>query len=286
MTAALNTIKITMRTMSRVSPRLAGRCAIALFSTPMRQARVRPEEREVLDAAQTETIDVMGHRVATYRWGDGSRPVLLLHGWESRASRYAPFVSELLAKGFSPITFDAPGHGETTGRFAHILEYRAIASQLQDRYGVFEAVVAHSLGALYVFHALRTGVATRRLVAISGPCDYGYPVERFNEQFQLSSRARDDFRGRIERFFQPEEDIWERFSPCYEPSSLPIPILLIHDRNDRVIAYEQGELLAAAYGTRARLVTTQGLGHHRILFAPEVIRQVVDFVASSDPGTH
>ncbi|MEV0901806.1 alpha/beta hydrolase [Actinoplanes sp. NPDC049802] len=285
MTAALTTIKFTMRTLSAVSPRLAGRFALTLFSTPMRKARVRPEEHEALGSAQRETIDVMGHRVATYRWGDGSRPVLLLHGWESRASRWAPFVPELLAKGFSPIAFDAPGHGETTGKFAHLLEYRAIATRLQERYGVFEAVVAHSLGALYVYHALRTGVATRRLAAISGPCHYGYPVETFSAEFRLSPRAEADFRGRIERFFHPERDIWERFSPGYQPGSLDFPILLVHDRKDRVIAYRQAELLAEAYGAGARLITTEGLGHHRIMVAPDVIRHVIEFVTGADQGS-
>jgi hypothetical protein len=33
---------------------------------------------------------VGGKRAVTYTWGDGDRPVLLVHGWESRASRSAP----------------------------------------------------------------------------------------------------------------------------------------------------------------------------------------------------
>lgn len=282
MKAALRMIRFALRILSLVSPRLAGKLALLLFSMPTRHPGVRPGERDLVDAAHRETIAVLGHRVATYRWGDGTRPVLLLHGWESRGSRYAPFVSELLARGYSPITFDAPGHGETTGRYAHILEYRAIATELQDRYGAFEAVIAHSLGALYVFHALRTGVTTKRLVTISGPAEFSYPAEMFSDQLRLSPRVRADLRRRMERFFTPEPNIWERFSPAYEPSTLQIPMLIIHDENDPVIAYAQGKMLAAAYGPpRARLVTTRGLGHHRILSAPAVVRQVIDFVVDT-----
>jgi hypothetical protein len=40
----------------------------------------------------------------------------------------------------------------------------------------------------------------------------------------------------------------------------------------------QARRIAAAYAGRARLVTTRGLGHRRILGDPEVVETVLDFV--------
>ncbi len=58
---------------------------------------------------------------------------------------------------------------------------------------------------------------------------------------------------------------------------LDIPALIIHDRNDDVIPYLSGAAIARAWKS-ARLMTTRGLGHRRILQSPEVIKEVVDFI--------
>src|SRR3954454_5387191 len=93
------------------APRLAGRAAYELFRSTRGRAPIRPEEAEVDRRATLHYLVVNGRDVATYRWGDGARPVLLVHGWQSRASRFAALVTALLEHGYSPVSYDAPGHG-------------------------------------------------------------------------------------------------------------------------------------------------------------------------------
>ena len=76
---------------------------------------MREPERAIHDLARTSSITVNDKRVAVYAWGDGGRPVLLVHGWQSRAARFASFVRPLIDRGFSPISFDAPANGDSTG---------------------------------------------------------------------------------------------------------------------------------------------------------------------------
>src|SRR3569833_3588632 len=89
--------------------------AYDLFTHPLRRAPVRPEEQEVHDRAVRSTLPVDGKRVAVYTWGDGSRPVLLLHGYEGRSSNFARLVPALLAQGYSPVANDTFGHGASEG---------------------------------------------------------------------------------------------------------------------------------------------------------------------------
>jgi pimeloyl-ACP methyl ester carboxylesterase len=271
---------------SLASPRLAGRLAFGLFAYPGPRARVRGSEQSVHDRAEVEPLPVAGERVVSYRWGDGSRPVLLVHGWGGRGSRFAALVPALQANGFSAITFDAPGHGESSGRSTHILGLEAIIHRLSERYGRFEAVIGHSFGVLPVFKALRSGVAAGRVVAISGPSDLGYLPEKFAEQLGLGRRVRADLRRRMERFFASEPNIWETFSAPYQSSALQLPILIVHDQDDPVVDPDQAHRLAEAYAPWARLVTTRGVGHHRILATPEVIDQIVDLLNREDPAGH
>jgi pimeloyl-ACP methyl ester carboxylesterase len=273
-------IGATLNFLSRIVPGLAGRWTFALFCHS-RLSKMRDSERETHGEAVAETLAVNGNRVVTYRWGNGEHPVLLLHGWESRSSRYAGFVHALRERGLSAISFDAPGHGDSEGS-ATILEYYAIIRQLYERYGRFQAIVAHSFGVPCAFLAVRRGVETDRLVALSGPCDFSYLTEKFCGQLGLRPALHDDLRRRTEEFFAPEEtDIWNRFSVSYDPSQIQIPVLVIHDEDDDMVALEQGRKIAAAYAPQATIVITKGLGHRRILSDDGVIATVADFVLES-----
>jgi pimeloyl-ACP methyl ester carboxylesterase len=55
-----------------------------------------------------------------------------------------------------------------------------------------------------------------------------------------------------------------------------IPVLIVHDTDDREVPYADGPRLSQLLG--ARLLTTNGLGHRRILYAPEVVSAIVEFI--------
>ena len=61
-----------------------------------------------------------------------------------------------------------------------------------------------------------------------------------------------------------------------------IPGLVVHDRDDRRAPWQEGRTVAEAWNrsTGARLVTTIGLGHHRLARDPGVIGEVVAFIRS------
>jgi pimeloyl-ACP methyl ester carboxylesterase len=266
-----------------LSPRLAGKGALRLFRNPRGRGGLRPAERELMERAEVGEVEVHGSTVRTYRWGGGERPVLLVHGWESRASRLSAFAEALLERGYSPVAFDAPGHGESTGRTTTVLEYREVIAHLHAEYGDFEAVVAHSLGAVAAFLALRQGVRAGRVCTIGGVVDFDYVVEAFCGGLGLRERVRAELRGRIEReLFPGEPDIWNRFSVVHEPERVRVPILVLQDDEDRLVRPEQARRIVRAYPQQARLVTTSGLGHRRILGDPGVVGGVVDFV-TADP---
>lgn len=284
---AMTAVRTALNGASYVAPRLAGGAAFRLFRNPRGRSRLRPDERPLTDRAEVGEIVVGGGKAVSYRWGTGARPVLLVHGWESRGSRFAPLISELLDLGLSPVTFDAPGHGDATGETMTIVDLRDIITELDARHGPFEMVVAHSLGVTATFLALREGgagqlrpVRTERLVAISGVPDFAYLVDRFCERLGLRARLNAELRSRVEQeLFPGEEDIWSRFSvPRTVPEAGPASVLVVHDADDDMVDPACSRALADALGDRAELVVTSGLGHRRIIGDPQVTACVRDFV--------
>ena len=271
---------VALNTLSRVSGRLAGARTFALFQSPLVRSAARATERDLFDTAHQERITVRGQSVATYRWGEGERPVLLVHGWQSRASRLAGFVTALRERGYSVVTFDLAAHGESDGERATILDYRDTITALHERHGPFTALIAHSIGALGSLYALTHGVRTERIVTLSGVCDFTYLVDEFSTALKLRPQLKARLYDEIERRVFPELPADRMpFSATHAVEHTAAPLLVIHDEGDTRIAPSQGRRIADAFGERAQLVTTKGLGHRRILGDREVIHTVVDFVA-------
>jgi pimeloyl-ACP methyl ester carboxylesterase len=55
-------------------------------------------------------------------------------------------------------------------------------------------------------------------------------------------------------------------------------MLLFHDINDELVPYESSQNLVKIW-KEAKLVTTQGLGHRRLLWNSDVHQQIVNFFA-------
>jgi pimeloyl-ACP methyl ester carboxylesterase len=268
-------VSVGLQTIGALSPRLGGRLAFALWRRPLARGQVREAEGAVHAAARVEIVD----GVVTYAWGDGRRPVLLVHGWRSRASRYAGFITRLLELGYSPVSYDAPGHGDSAGPIVSILGHQRIIRRLEERHGPFEGVIAHSLGVPFALYAVREGVAAQRLVMISGVADFGYLADAFCAELGLGPKINQHLRRSIERgYFEGDSQIWTRFSVAAGKTAL----LVVHNDEDDVVDPAQARVLLRNYGPLAHFHPTTGLGHRRILSDPAVITEAVAFLQDSD----
>ncbi|MFB6887916.1 alpha/beta hydrolase [Kitasatospora sp. NPDC056327] len=282
MDPAVALIRTALNTTASVAPGLAGRAAFALYRHPLRRSRVRTREREVHARAVTRTIRHRGAPVVVHRWGDGARPVLLMHGWQSRASRFADLVPRLRALGLSAVGYDAPGHGDSGGRTATVLDHRALALRLQEEYGAFEAVVAHSMGANAAFLALREGLEARRLVAVAGVAGISWLPAAFCARAGLNATVERELTRLAESgaMFPGVADVRAHFDATRDPGQIGLPILVAHDEDDDVVPFTEARRLRAAYGERLELLVTRGLGHRRILTEPTVLDNVIGFLSA------
>jgi pimeloyl-ACP methyl ester carboxylesterase len=272
-------IRRRLNAASYVSSRLAGRYAFPLFVRTGPRAPVHPAEQPVHDLAVVDRLPVDGRDLAVYRWGDGERRVLLMHGFEGRASNLVAFAAGLRDLGMTAVAFDNFGHGDSQGDRATIVDVAGAVRAVAGEYGPFHAIVAHSFGGLCAYYAVRHGVEVERMVTIGAVCDFGYLPEWFSARLSLRPGITGDLRRRSEEFFRPETDIWERFSATYRAEQWKIPLLVIHDENDKEIAVAQGRKIAAGY-QRAEYLETKGLGHRRILRDPGVVSAALEFAVT------
>lgn len=245
-----------------------------MLGTP---SAVRPSESEFHASA---VVGRLGD-VVTYQWGSGERPVLFVHGWRSRASRVVALASALTARGYTVVSFDARGHGDSAGTRTQAFEYADAIRQLGERHGEFEAIVTHSFGTIAAFMAARSGVRTKRIVTIAGPHDFHSVVDTFAAGVGLSPAAKRGLQRRITRWARPLDiDVWRLVVSELDPIDTQTPLLVVHDTLDAEVPIEEAMKIAEAHTGHVEIHITDGLGHNRVLTDASVVERVVRFVAS------
>jgi pimeloyl-ACP methyl ester carboxylesterase len=223
---------------------------------------------------------VDGRPLAAWRWGKGPA-VLLVHGWGSRGSRLASFVAPLTGAGYSVVALDAPGHGASAGRLSSLPQFIAAIETVARELGPVAAIVAHSMGAAATTLAMSRGLRAGRVVFLAPSVDpIGY-TERFAEIVGLRPDILDRMRRSIERRFGQS---WDEFNVLRPAAKMTAPLLVFHDREDRDVAWTDGQAIAAAW-PGAELVSTSGLGHRRIVHDPDVVARAVSFLAPASAAT-
>ena len=264
----LASIRLFFAIVGRLSPALAGRLAAKLFARPRRYARPG-RERELIARGTPVPLPDGLHATA---WGAGPS-VLLVHGWEGRGAQLGAFVDPLIAAGYRVVALDGPAHGDSLGSTTTGPEFAQALVATRDAVGPLAAIVGHSFGGFTSLLAVSRGLPTARIVTIGTPASVPEVLRDFLRLVRLPERALPSMIAALEaRVRAPMASFEvEAFAP-----TVHVPVLVVHDADDREVPYADGQRLAQVFG--ARLLTTNGLGHRRILFASEVVAAVVEFI--------
>jgi pimeloyl-ACP methyl ester carboxylesterase len=130
------------------------------------------------------------------------------------------------------------------------------------------------MGGCAVSLAMRDGVRIERAVFLAPVANPGEFSNRFADALGLSDEVMDRMRRRFERRFGYN---WQEFDVTRFVDRFSTPLLVVHDRDDREIPWSDGASIARAW-PGAQLITTQGLGHKRVVDDPDVVSRVLEFL--------
>jgi pimeloyl-ACP methyl ester carboxylesterase len=266
-------LRTGMRVASALTPGAAARVARRLFFTPLR-ARVRDEERAVLARGERFEMEAGGGRVVGRVWGEGP-PVLLVHGWGGHAGQMTPLVDPAVAAGFRAVALDLPGHGESEGRISSLVHFASALARAASLFGPVHGIAAHSFGAAGTAYAMASGLAAKRAVFFAPPIGFESFWLRFRTGVGLSPGVMDRMLRESEEWLDVRFD---GIAPGDVAPRMTAPLLILHDREDREVPFEEGAELARRW-PGAELRPVEGLGHLRILRDAGCVAAAVGFLA-------
>jgi pimeloyl-ACP methyl ester carboxylesterase len=260
---------------SHVAPSLVAPIFRRMMLKPRRHVRPPP----VLSLPLADERIALGDDLVAWRWGQGPA-VLLVHGFEGNRAQFGAIIRALVARGYAAVALDVPAHGESAGDELTAVKFIAAIERTLARLGSVHAVIGHSMGGAMSLYSVANSGGTGRVALVSAPSSLKRELLRFAKAVGLSERGTRAFIASVENHVgRPAAD----FDVRHIVGKIDLPLLLIHDQNDRQVpvleASRNAHMLAGA-----ELMVTRGLGHNRLLADPSVVTALLDFVAQETRG--
>ncbi len=250
----------------------AAQIAFDIFCT-IRKGRVRPEQKNFLDAAKFSVEEVIEQHIQAYRWPGSKETVLLLHGWESNTHRWRNLIKKLQGHDFDILAFDAPAHGNSTGEMLHVPLYAHTLRHFLEKYRP-KSVVAHSIGGMTILydHFVNPESSVEKIVTVGSPCEFERFMHHYQEILKFNKRVWKAMNKRLKDWFGYH---FNEFSSARFVANNTKKGLLFHDKLDMQVPYTES-VRVHEHWKGSKLVLTEGLGHS--MHQGQVNEQIVAFL--------
>jgi pimeloyl-ACP methyl ester carboxylesterase len=256
--------------LSIVSPKSASFKAQKIFFTPRKHAS---KSWEIENSNNAKTIILKGG-IHCLVWGNNEgEPILLVHGWEGRASQMSVFLPYLANK-YKLIALNAPAHGLSEGSTSNPHKFIKAIFAAQVHFGSFHAIIGHSMGGGCAVFAALEQLEVKKVISIAGPSNFKNVVNAFGRYIGLRGKALYIFMTDVETEVQlPFSEI----NLAKRVKNLTQPLLIIHDEQDLEVPFTEGNWYKEKIN-RGEFFATQGLGHRKIMQSKLVLEKVANFI--------
>jgi hypothetical protein len=245
---------------------------------------VRQHQQQLLDEARPFALEVDDPHFSRstlkfngFIWGDGSRKILITHGWGSKAADFSDLITALRTiEDVRVIAFDAPGCGSSEGELSNLLLFARAVEAVINTYGAPDVMIGHSLGVMANAMAInQTGIKPSLLISIT-------PMVKLNESFTASmtfanvpQQAQDEFFKRFELLFGvPASSFWLHHLLV---GNAAVKHWLAYDEDDKVAPYaylheflvDQPDITSKEY---------KATGHERIIKDAGLIEDILGLI--------
>jgi alpha-beta hydrolase superfamily lysophospholipase len=241
-----------------VFPKKAIKLAYSLFSEPRDGRLVKNNLPQILLDSTPTSYQYKKEQFQTYTWEGNETVILLLHGWESNASRWEKLLPYLRASGSTIIAIDAPAHGLSSGKEFNIPQYASYVDIIVQKFKP-KYLIGHSLGAkscLY-YQATYQNQGVEKIVILGSPSDFTIILNNYINMLSLNTKIAS---GLAAFYFDNFNITLKNFAAKHFATVITSKGFIAHDRHDTVVLFQEGQKIADAWKD-AIFIETSGLGH-------------------------
>jgi predicted alpha/beta hydrolase family esterase len=266
-------VGLYINTLSFINSDKANTLAYKLFSEPRKGKLKKEELPKVLQNAKSEAVQFKEHSIQTYIWEGNENIILLVHGWESNASRWEKLLPHLRKKGSTIIALDAPAHGLSSGIEFNVPKYAEFINFIINIYSP-KILISHSIGGAASVYSLYkySNKTVEKLILLGAPSEMKIIVSNYIAMLSLNKKINSFLEKQSEVKFNIKID---DFSAHLFSKNLNQKALIAHDIDDPVVLVSEGRKIANALPS-ATYIETQGLGHS--MHDTKLYQSIVEFI--------
>ena len=253
----VKSVGLYINTLSYIAPKKAFALAYKLFSQPRKGRITEHKTPKTLLKAEHVSHKHKEHEFQTYIWKGNDDIILLIHGWESNASRWKKLLSHLKKTGKTIIAIDGPAHGKSSGKEFNVPTYAEFIDVVVQKYNP-KIVIGHSIGgnAIAYFQA-HYNHNFEKIVLLGAPSDFKIILDNYIKMLSLNKRIHQSLIDYTKKRFNLTID---DFSASKFLKNSTIEGIVAHDVQDTVVLFEEGKKISKAW-EKAQFIETKGLGH-------------------------
>lgn len=258
--------------LSYITPKQSLSLAYKFFSEP-RKGKIKQERiPRTLQKSTRQIHKLRGQEFSTYLWEGNKEVILLVHGWESNASRWKKLLPYLKKTGKTILAIDAPAHGFNMDKEFNVLIYSEFINEIVQKYQP-KIAIGHSIGgnALAYFQKHYTH-QLEKMILLGAPSDFKIIMENYFKMLSLNLKVQEQFKNYIQSRFKI---VIEDFSAAKFLEETTISGIIAHDQEDLVVLLNEGYKIDSAWKT-AKFIETKGLGHS--MHDADLYQTIVDFI--------
>lgn len=278
-------LTITFRCLEVISPKLAGKLALHLFTIPPKVSAPQRESK-IREKAYLSYREINNNSIAVRVWEskktETHKPTILLsHGWAGRTTQFLEIIESLVDAGYRVVGADISAHGDSSGKQTNILEGSQILSIIAKEFGPLTAIIGHSFGTGTILLGMdKFGIDSPKVVLIGAYSRISFILDLFSSVFNLNQTTKKTMQQVTINKFSNTYGIkwdWKNIAPINTIKSYHGDLLFIHDDKDHEVPLHEVIELHQSKPNAETLITT-GFGHRRILRNKEVVNTIVSFI--------
>jgi pimeloyl-ACP methyl ester carboxylesterase len=266
-------MRLAFKTLPPLLPTMMGRYAYNLWITPAR-TKVPEAEQIAAKKAKASFITVDGLKIRVWSWGQGPT-VLFIHGWGGRGTQISSYIEALNQAGFNVMSFDMPAHGQSDGKQSNAFEIANVLNAIIKQIDDLHSVMTHSFGGIIFGVYYNPTLTLKNIIMFCPPSDLKTAFNQFSDTLQLPQSIQDFIVKKLKADFG--SDVFEKVSLLNNGAKIRQPVLVVHDKQDDVVPFQDGKAVdkILAHGT---LYETTELGHRKVLFDKVVVEHVLQYL--------
>jgi esterase/lipase len=268
-------LKKAIKISSHLFPSLMVNLAYKKLTNPQVH-KLREHESAILEKADKQLFPFKGFEIQTYKWGNGAKKVMLIHGWEGQAGNFADVIEKLVANNYTVYAFDGPSHGFSSRGKTSLFEFTELVGVLIAKFGV-EKLISHSFGGVATTYSLaqNPNLKISKYVLLTTPNKFSERISDLSERVGITQKVQNRLIKKVESEINIKVD--DVAVSSFVKNVNVAQALILHDKADKVIDISQSRDVCENW-EQCELEELEGTGHFRILRTESVLNRVIEFL--------